>query len=314
MAVILGLDGGGTKTAVKVWHTEEGCIKKFTLGTSNINQLGSEKFIQLIKRIGKELENLKLESDIAILGIPAYGESIKMDKIIEDAILTHINSKTIKIYNDVEVGHFGSLACEDGINVVSGTGSIAIGIYNEKSIRCGGWGEIIGDEGSGYKIGLATLQTLSKQLDKRNNKTILYELLSDEYDLGSMSNLIDFVYSNENNRTKIASLSRITYKAAEYGCKQSQEILQYAALDLVEHVTTIVKELGIQNKYISVSYSGGTFNAKNYFLTTFINEINKISNIKLIKPILSPIEGTILKGYKVLNVPIDDISVIREEI
>ncbi len=74
------------------------------------------------------------------------------------------NSK-YEIANDAKVGWAGSLACKPGINIVSGTGSIAYGIdNNENSLRIGGWGPNIGDEGSAFWLGKKCFRNFFKTI------------------------------------------------------------------------------------------------------------------------------------------------------
>lgn len=71
-------------------------------------------------------------------------------KIIKDTIKNELKTDCV-LMNDAEIALKAMLRGNDGILTIAGTGSIAFGVKNNSSVRCGGWGNLLGDEGSGYK-------------------------------------------------------------------------------------------------------------------------------------------------------------------
>lgn len=83
------------------------------------------------------------------LGICGYGEGAESDRAIESAVKAAVGTRPYALVNDVDAAWAAGLNLADGIAVIAGTGSIALGVRNGASMRCGGWDYLLGDEGSG---------------------------------------------------------------------------------------------------------------------------------------------------------------------
>jgi N-acetylglucosamine kinase-like BadF-type ATPase len=89
--------------------------------------------------------------------------------------------------NDMICGWAGSLGCEDGINIVAGTGSIGYGERQGESARVGGWGEAFGDEGSAHWIAIQGLALFSRMSDGRMARGPLYDRVVEAFSLRKWS-------------------------------------------------------------------------------------------------------------------------------
>ncbi|MGL5692595.1 MAG: BadF/BadG/BcrA/BcrD ATPase family protein, partial [Peptostreptococcaceae bacterium] len=124
----IGIDGGGTKTTFTLINGQGLKIDQYTAGTTHYAQIGFEGIESVVTEgINLLLSNNKLQRndiDGLFLGLPGYGE-VKSVKIqIEELVAKMFSDIKYAIGNDVEVGLAGSLAGKNGINIVSGTGSI----------------------------------------------------------------------------------------------------------------------------------------------------------------------------------------------
>ncbi|HEY0473581.1 MAG TPA: BadF/BadG/BcrA/BcrD ATPase family protein, partial [Kribbella sp.] len=165
--------------------------------------------------------------------------------------------------NDMVCGWAGSLALEDGINVISGTGSMTYGQRGERRARVGGWGELFGDEGSGYWIAVRGLQAFSRMSDGRLPAGPLLDVLREHLGLGSDLDLVDVVLNRwRGSRRDIAALSRQVVEAAQRGDGVAAGILTDAAAELVLLIETTGRILGFaDDETVPVSSSGGVFSA-----------------------------------------------------
>ena len=96
--------------------------------------------------------------------------------------------------NDMVCSWAGSLACADGISVIAGTGSMAYGEYAGRTARAGGWGELIGDEGSAYWIAREGMNLFSRMSDGRAPRGPLYELVRARFGIAVDLDLCARVY------------------------------------------------------------------------------------------------------------------------
>jgi N-acetylglucosamine kinase-like BadF-type ATPase len=234
------------------------------------------------------------------MGIPGYGE-VKDDTLKLESIISEVyQSMNYKIGNDVETGWAGSLACKPGINVVCGTGAIAIGVDETyKTARCSGWGPFIGDEGSAYWIGKKGLEVFSKQSDGRYDKTKFYEIFKERLNLEYDFQIIDLVHNKiKLDRSEIAKFSMIISEIAKTGDIDAIKIFKEAAEEIYLMVKSIVKQLKLNGK-INMSYVGGVFNAGDLILEPLRKRFEEKSyNVEIIPPILEAWEGAALYAYQ----------------
>lgn len=136
-----------------------------------------------------------------VFGVPGYGESRKSNKVISEIINSYFGGVN-QIYNDVKVAHFGAFGLGSGVQVVAGTGSIGFARDGAKEYRLGGYGPLIGDEGSAYAIGTTALNHMSFYFDKRVSKDKLVANTMYLIGIDSMDKLIDYVYDTDNSRVQ----------------------------------------------------------------------------------------------------------------
>ncbi|MDE2221304.1 MAG: N-acetylglucosamine kinase, partial [Gammaproteobacteria bacterium] len=167
----LGVDGGGTKTAlalvdadgnIRATHSAGGAYY-FASGLAGTGKVLAEAVAEL-------LASAKLRPAAiahAFLGLPGYGEDSTLADELERLPAAFLPGITYRCGNDMVCGWAGSLAGRDGINVVAGTGSICYGEHGSSAARCGGWGELFSDEGSAHWIAIRGLNLFSRMSDGR---------------------------------------------------------------------------------------------------------------------------------------------------
>ncbi|MBW8712174.1 MAG: N-acetylglucosamine kinase, partial [Mycobacterium sp.] len=181
MACYLGVDGGGSKTAFALIDATGQVLARATAPTSYYFNDGFD----VVERVlAQGVADICAQAGIdpadigaAFFGIPGYGEaSGDIDQLdaVPGRVLGH---DRYSCDNDMVCGWAGSLAGEDGINVISGTGSMTYGERHGIGRRVGGWGELFGDEGSAYWVATQGLNAFSRMSDGRLTRGPLYELL-----------------------------------------------------------------------------------------------------------------------------------------
>lgn len=283
--IFVGVDGGGTKTKV-IGETLSGVrVIDTELNGLNINQLGVVEFEQRIIEL-YELTKIYDVQNI-VIGMPGYGESRETDYKIKSIVSD--NFVRYYLLNDVAIAQKAALNFSAGIHVVAGTGSMVISEVNDKIRRCGGFGPLIGDEGSAYYIGFKLINMLSRALDGRSEASPDLQQLSKTTGLETESQLIDYVYNSENSRVAVAKLSAIVDKCAANGNVQAQVILTEATDQLTEQVMVLKK---LEPALDTCSFSGSVFKS-HFVLNKFITDLND-KGINVIKSKYSPEEGALL--------------------
>ena len=310
----LGVDGGGTKTKFIICNEKGLKITSIEKTTSHYLQIGIDNLAGFISdginEVCLKANITKEEINNAFLGIPGYDDIKKDTPFINKAIEKAMGNIKYSIGNDGLNALAGSLAGEDGINIVAGTGSIAFGHNsdNNLTLSCGGWHHGIGsDEGSGYWFSVQLLKEFSRQSDGRDDKTILYDYVKEKLNLLDDSEILELVINNwKLDRTKVASLSKIVNDLYELNDPYAIKIVDNASQELADIVNGLYKRLAFKNK-IKASYSGGMFKMGDKLIKPFKEKLLP-NKIELVTPVLKPEDGSIILALK------NDGVIINEEI
>src|SRR5262249_12478649 len=134
---------------------------------------------------------------------------------------------------------------------------------NERNLaaRAGGWGYMLGDEGSGYWIGRAALRAVLREADRRGPATLLTGLLLQFYGIARAQDLIHQVYHGTLRPSAIASLAQCVQSAFSAGDAVAIGILRGAADQLESSALSVAKRLEIVGSEFPFVLSGGMFRA-----------------------------------------------------
>ncbi|NDL61205.1 N-acetylglucosamine kinase [Acerihabitans arboris] len=310
--IFLGVDGGGTKTAFVLINSEGVVLAQHETSTCYYLNVGRENSRTIITNgiveVCRRAEIVPDIIDYSFFGLPAYGEVSADVAFLDQIPCALLSADKYRCDNDMVCGWAASLGCRDGINIVSGTGSIAYGEHNGKTSRCGGWGELFSDEGSAYWIGCNALNLFSKMSDHRLKMDILYDLIKSKYHIDVDLDINDLVFNKwQGDRTKIASVAKLAYEAAVEGDKESYKLFCTAARELAMMVDSVRKELEYSpNETALVSFTGGVFNCGDIILDPFIHELANLSgNYLVCQPKYNPSMGAAIYAAKISGNPLD---------
>lgn len=304
MACYLGVDGGGSKTAFALIDEAGQLLARATAPTSYYFNDGFEVVERVLAQgVTDVCGQAAIEPaaiDAAFFGIPGYGEaSADLERL--DAVPARVlGHDRYRCDNDMVCGWAGSLACEDGINVISGTGSMTYGERRGVGHRVGGWGELFGDEGSAYWVATQGLNAFSRMSDGRLARGPLHAMLRERMDLGADLDAVSLVIDRwSGSRSAIAALATTVCAAARAGDDTSTRILRTAVAELVSLIDTTRTRVGFtESETVPVSYSGGMFSDTD-FLAMFVAALaDQPAGYDLRRPLLDPSLGAALYAAK----------------
>ncbi len=312
----LGVDGGGTKTAFVLTDRSGRELARHEGGSSYYIQIGVENLHALLQDgVHAVLEKAGASPDdviYAFFGLPAHGEDSQIQPfldVIPEALLGH---RRYACGNDMICGWAGSLAGEDGINIVAGTGSIGYGERQGLAARGGGWGEVFSDEGSAYWIAVQGLNVFSRMADGRLPRGPLYDLLMREVGLTSDLDICAYVYSRATpSRDRIAGLSRLVARAAAQGDEAARRVFTEAGQQLATIVDAIRRRLHYPpGEAVNLSWSGGVFQSGELILQPFRQQLATWSqDYRVVTPRYSPAMGAVIHAARLsghaLRLPVD---------
>jgi N-acetylglucosamine kinase-like BadF-type ATPase len=306
MKYLIGIDGGGTKTDCAIADLSGKIIYQAVGKPSNFLIIGVEETVaNLFAAIEECLFELKGDfSDVKQIVVGVAGAGRKDDaELLEMSFKDYadnegIHFKGIRVVSDAQVALEGAFPDSAGCILIAGTGSILFGKDDKGNIhRVGGFGRLIGDEGSGYCIGRKALNVVSKEIDGRGEKTIITEMVNDKIDFGVSDKLVNKVYKE---KLDVASIAKIVIEAAEKGDIAANTILSVETDELVLHLKSILNKIAA--KKLNVSFSGSLIDNKNFYSDLLKKKIKEsLPEIKITKPALSPVSGAILIAKKILD-------------
>lgn len=259
--VVLGVDGGSTKTLCVVADGEANVLGRGRSGSSNANSVGvATAQRHLEEAIQKALRAAARSLDqVAAVCIGASGVDRPDERArILDWLRTLLPDASALIYNDAVVAlASGTGGIVRGIVLISGTGMIVYGFDGEgRRYRAGGWGALLGDGGSGYAIGAAILKAVTWAADGRGPATSLQPALLNHLDLAQPQDLVAWTY-RDTSWDRFARLAPLATACAQDGDVVAQEILAQAAADLAVAVEAVVEKLAWRMASFPLVLSGG---------------------------------------------------------
>lgn len=310
MSCYLGVDGGGTKTAFVLIddtghvlaHTVAGSSYYFNDGFGLVEHVLGQGVAEICGQAGIDRAGI----DAAFFGLPGYGEASEDTPRLDQIPAAVLGHHRYTCGNDMVCGWAGSLAGSDGINVISGTGSMAYGERLGIGRRVGGWGELFGDEGSAYWVAAQGLNAFSRMSDGRIPRGPLHALMRDRLHLADDLDAVSLVIGTwSGDRKSIAALATTICGAAAGGDEVAANILSAAVGELIALIETTRALVGFTvEDTVPVSYSGGMF-ADNGFRALFRRSMDGlIARYELRPPLLDPALGAALYAAKRIGTPL----------
>ncbi|PWK15625.1 N-acetylglucosamine kinase [Tumebacillus permanentifrigoris] len=265
MQVYIGIDGGGTKTRTVVF-TEQGTqLHDLTTAGCNINHHGWSGAEASLRELFDQLRaTLPPTAQVAAICLGLAGIDREPERLrMEFWVANQWPEAAVRVVHDALIALAAGTEQREGIVLIAGTGSVAYG-RNAAGVeaRVGGWGYLLGDEGSGYDIGRRALTAVLRQNDGRDPQTALTELVLNSYGLREPTELIPLVYGEAASREQVARAAHLVFEAAASGDAVALSLLAYAAGELAAHVVALLQKMNFTAQRIPVVLAGGLFFAE----------------------------------------------------
>ncbi len=296
MRFIAGIDGGGTKTRVRCCRFDGTEIETRTFGAFNLNSIGLEKFRLLLSDITAFLQSV---GECAALCIGSAGIS---NEVMAGEVKTDMDNAGIrnwKLVGDNVIALSGALDGGAGIILIAGTGSICFGRGRSgEEARSGGWGHLIGDEGSAYALGRDALSAAARAMDGCGQETMLTSLLASELGLDTRIKIISYVYGGD--KSTVAALSRLVEKAAAEGDPAALGIISDNAGKMAELVGAVARKLDLDQT--EVAMLGGMLENDTILRERFIEVMaRRFPDISCISPKKDACAGAVMMAQEMLK-------------
>ncbi len=259
---VLGIDAGGTKTVCQLADENGDVLAEARRGGANLQASGE---LEVEKVLHEVMEEALGEHDVrpAAICLGIAGVDRPDDAQVVRGIMRRIGYKArVLVVNDALVALEAGAPDAPGVVLIAGTGSIAYGRNDQnQAARAGGWGYMLGDEGSGYWIGRAALRAVLREADRRGPATQLTGLLLHYYGVARAQDLIAQVYHGTLRPAAIAALAQCVQGAFSDGDAVAIGILRSAADQLESAALSVARRLEMVGSEFPFVLSGGIFRA-----------------------------------------------------
>ncbi len=259
MSFVIGIDAGGTKTVGLLADESGKVLSKAISGSANLVIKGE---LEVEKVLFDVIESLEAPEPIAALclGITGIGQP-GAEELIRGVLRRLGQRQPVRVVNDAVVALVAGAPSGVGIVVASGTGSIAYGVDpSGKTARSGGWGYLLGDEGSAFWLGHYAVRHAIRAVDGRGPATTLYDLICSKLSITEPVALVEWFYDQEYSRNRVANLASLVETASLDGDEAAEDLLDQAGGHLARAARAVADQLTFPGRH-PIVLSGGAFKA-----------------------------------------------------
>ncbi|EXJ23133.1 Anhydro-N-acetylmuramic acid kinase [Alkalibacterium sp. AK22] len=291
MDYYIGVDAGGTKTTAIAYDSNENKFNEVKKGPGNV----SVNWSMALKNIENSIHEVKKDQSknnlkgisVGIAGlIPSKKEEIT-------SYLEQLFSVPVEVDTDYKLAFDSTFKSGNGILLVAGTGVVLYGCSNNETAKIGGWGHLLGDEGSGYDIVIRTIKQAIEVYEEENRHVSIIEKILTKIDGSTMEDIKLYIYSHE--KSDIAQFAPLIIQSAEKGDKFSVTILEDIVTVLHGKLILMKDKLKTDHK-IDVSVMGGILSQKSYVLTLLLDRLKEDTRFTFIEP--KEPNAAVVKLYK----------------
>lgn len=317
---ILGIDGGGTQTVCILIDDAGQILGRGVSGPSNYQSVGLEVAgLSIQSAIAQAVPDSSLPIHGICLGLAGVGRPA--DQEIIRALLTQLQTpehlgntihwsvhpQGVVICGDSQVALMGGVGHAVGIVVIAGTGSHIFGQNaHGHTQRVGGWGYLLGDEGSGYDIAIQGLKAALRAFDGRGEPTQLIEQFEQHLGLNTIESLVEVVYRRGWKTPDLAALAPIVDQVAAAGDVVANQIIDQAVAELVLGVKVVIQGLFRPGESLEIVTMGGVWQGVANLRGRFIDRLQAQTPVaQVIWPRHEPAYGAGLLSLQALKQFID---------
>jgi glucosamine kinase len=259
-SIVIGIDGGGTKTRAVVADERGRWVADVVGAGSAVRPGQAERSAQVIADIVRDAlascEMTHVRPKVLCVGVAGVGRDPEREALWQ-ALLARDLADEVVIHTDFAVALDDAFGDGPGVLLISGTGSVAFGRGpTGATARCGGWGPVFGDEGSGAWIGRRALSVVAAASDGREPETALTGAILTAAQVNEVQELI--AWAAAASPSQLATLAPVVLSVADAGDLRANSIVSLAVEELALHVRALARRLfGDERAAVPVALTGG---------------------------------------------------------
>jgi N-acetylglucosamine kinase len=305
-SLLIGIDGGQTSVKCAL-ATGDGAIVGTATGGGLIHLSREGSRENFVRVVGDAINgafaaaHIQPQAVAAItLGLSGVEAGSREDAIVRELLPHVLSAERTHVCHDGITALAGAHDGAAGVIVISGTGSIVIGTNGEITRRVGGWGWLVGDEGSAQWIGRQGIRAALQYEDGYGEATQLHPDFLNHYKIAAFKDLKRVVYASDFGSRGFAEAASVVSNAAAAGDDAAQKIISDSARWLAKQTASLIDALGLHNAQIA-TMSGGC--AHIYQLRElYIGELRlRVADAYVVEPKHSALEGAVLMARNLMQ-------------
>lgn len=274
MNYLIGIDAGGTKSELIAYDLNDNVIFNKIGGFGNPAVNLDKTVNNIISLIGDCINELGREECLFISIGMAGAETGNYADLIKKYVKSTYGIDTV-VLNDAEMACKAYFGNRDGILAIAGTGSSCYVQKSGQGEMVGGWGHIIGDEGSGYHTVMEVIKNIVCRIDRNIPFDKLSKKILSKVGGTSRSDIMDFVYNNE--KSTISSLFPVIVESSMEGDPYAVSVLENAGKILANLTFMAYNKKEFKGKIV-IGLKGGVFHNSCCVISSYMNELQKHLN------------------------------------
>lgn len=296
MPYYLGIDGGGTKTTCTVGD-ETRLLATATAGPSNIVRVGEARARESLQQCVRQACSAAgiSPTQVAHTCVGAAGAARPELAAIVREIVGEIISTPVDVVGDIQTALEAAFDVGPGVIVNAGTGSIAYGRNSEgKTLRAGGWGFAIGDEGSAHWIGRSAVSAALRASERESFEGGAPPLAKDLFKAWGVATLSDLARAA--NSIPPPDFAALFPAVAASSDELARQALRQAGRELAELAAVVTRRLfpADGDAVVPVAMTGGVFRHATIVREVFYNELRRLDARVQVNPhVVDPVDGAL---------------------
>lgn len=242
--LVAGVDGGGTRTRVLLL-ARDGTTAGRAEGPAALvrpdRPAAAARVVADTVRCAAAAAGVTLPLPAVWAGLAGAGQP-RVRRALEAALRDEQIARSVRAGTDVGAAFHDAFGTAAGIVLVAGTGSVVLGAAQDgRRLQIGGWGGVMGDEGSGYHIGVSALRAIARAADGRAPTTALTATFLDHLGLARPRDLP--AWAESATKADIAALAPLAIRTARSGDAAAQAVVQRALNALADQLSAAIRQL-----------------------------------------------------------------------
>jgi glucosamine kinase len=315
-SLVVGVDGGATKTDAAVLDLDTGAVAMGSAGPTNVDAVGPESAMASLREAVEEAL-ARAGGGAADVAVAVHALAGTGTAALQELVPHELPLGQTFVVNDTVAAWATGTGGAPGVAVISGTGSNVLGVGPQKDVwRAGGWGHVLGDEGSGWQLGRDGIRAALAAREGTAPETPLVDDAAAHFGVPTIEDVAALVYAKPLTKGEVASFASVVSRRAAEGDAASRRVLVDGAAELALRANVVIERIGMRELDVHVAQIGSTWNAGPLYTETFESDVRETApGARFVRSDLPAVTGSLILAVRAAggtDHTIDDVALAVE--